>query len=137
MTLSSLSGRKNCDFLLRKGNTWKGKYFVVRWLSGAPRNPNIDPAKKAIYMGTFASTKLSKLAVERNRMRRRCREAFRLTIKDVQGFGPVQLLVSPRIGSLKAPFSDVLAQALLFLSTLPSWPTPLPQKNPPASSSSR
>jgi ribonuclease P protein component len=135
--LSSLSGRKTCDFLLRKGTTWKGKFIIVRWLPGAPRKPNIDPAAEAVYMGTFASTKLSKLAVERNRMRRRCRESFRLALKDRAHFGPVQLLVCPRIASLESPFPMVLAETQAFLSSLPSWPTPRLPKNPPDSSSSR
>lgn len=84
MKPSSLSGRKNCDLLMRKGVSWKGTHFMVRWMKGAPRSPNIDPAKPAIYIGTFASTKLSKSAVERNRMRRRCKEAFRLVMKDME-----------------------------------------------------
>jgi ribonuclease P protein component len=119
MKPSSLSGRKTCDFLLRKGNVWKGKYFTVRWLSGAPRKPNIDPSVPAVYLGTFASTKLSKKAVERNRMRRRCREAFRLLLQEYQTFGPVQLLIAPRSASLESPFEEVLTEARTFLSSLP------------------
>lgn len=137
MKPSSLSGRKTCDLLLRRGATWKGKFFVVRWMPGAPRNRQKTGGAPAVYLGTFASAKVSKSAVERNRMRRRCREAFRLLLKDIDSFGPVQLLISPRVASLKSPFDDVLSEARAFLSSLPSWPRPPQPKNPPASSSSR
>src|SRR5687768_8847778 len=82
MKLSRLSGRKTADQLLRKGTVWKGKHFMVRWARGVPRNRGLSPQKPAVYIGTFASAKLSKKAVERNRMRRRCREAFRLALQE-------------------------------------------------------
>jgi ribonuclease P protein component len=137
MKLSSLSGRKTADLLMRKGISWKGKHFIVRWMAGSPRNRRAQAPVPAVYFGTFASTKLSKKAVERNKMRRRCREAFRLCLKDRPEFGPVQLLVSPRIASLESPFPEMLAEAQAFLSSLPSWPKPPNARPLPASSSSR
>ena len=130
----SLSGRKTCDVLLRKGMVWKGKHFVIRWLPGAPRKPAIDAKIPAVYLGTFASTKLSKLAVERNRMRRRCREAIRLALLDYESFGPVQLLLCPRIASLQSPFDVLLQEVRTFLSSLPTWRNKAhPAVSPPAS----
>ncbi|MAE68719.1 MAG: ribonuclease P protein component [Candidatus Peribacteraceae bacterium] len=118
MKLSRLSGRKVNDYLRRKGNAWKGNTFTVKWLRGAPKNPNIDPTKSAIYIGTAASVKLHKSAVKRNRMRRRCREAFRRTIKSHKKPPTIQLLVSPRSASLDCDFDDVLRDVDSFLSQL-------------------
>lgn len=79
MELHRLSGRKRCDRVRTRGTLWKGKHFFVRWIPGAPAKD--DPA--GIYVGLVASTKLHKSAVKRNRMRRRCREALRITLNDV------------------------------------------------------
>ena len=136
MQLSRLSGRKVCDHVMRKGKVWKGNTMIVHWLSGAPRHPDVDPAKPAIFMGTFGSSRLSKSAVERNRMRRRCREAWRLTLKTAQCSGSAQLLVCPRFASLKAPFEAMLADVRAFLPLLPCR-TPPPPAPAPGSSSTR
>lgn len=118
MKLNRLNGRKTSDYLLRKGNVWKGKTMMIRWLAGAPRHPNVDPTKRAIYVGTFASTKLDKSAVRRNRMRRRCREALRTAVKEHQILPTAQLLISPRSASLDSPFEDIQADISAFLSVL-------------------
>lgn len=114
---AALSGRKTCDAVLRKGSVWKGKTMIIHWMPGKPRN--IDPAKKTsgVFVGTFASSKLSKSAVERNRMRRRVREALRLTLRDMDSLQPVQLLLCPRIASLDSPFELLVQDARMFLST--------------------
>lgn len=118
MQLQRLSGRKTNDFLLRKGRLWKGKTMLIRWLPSAPRRPDIDPMKSALYLGTFASAKLHKSAVKRNRMRRRIREAWRTHMKDLDQLPTAQLLVSPRIASLEAPFEDIQSDVRVFLSLL-------------------
>ena len=124
MKLERLSGRKINDYIQRKGNVWKGKTMNMRWLLGAPRSPNVDRAKQAIYLGTFASAALHKSAVKRNRMRRRCREAMRLALKNVHDLPTAQLLLSPRIASLDAPFSLIEADVTHFFSVLRSCPKP-------------
>jgi len=118
MRLMRLHGRKTSDYLLRRGNVWKGKTMVVRWLSGPPRHPSADPAKRAVYVGTFASTKLHKSAVARNRMRRRCREALRVIVKESEILPTVQLLIAPRSASLDASFQDIEGDVRTFLSSL-------------------
>lgn len=118
MKLERLHGRKTCDFVLRKGRVWKGKTMMIRWILGAPRRPGIDPAKIALYAGTFASTKLHKSAVQRNRMRRRVREALRMIVKETGDLPTAQLLVSPRFASLEAPFEDIRSDIRDFLSVL-------------------
>ncbi len=118
MKLSRLRGRKVCASLLRKGLLWKGRTMHVRYLRSAPRYPGVDPAQPAVYVGTLASTKLDKSAVRRNRMRRRCREALRVALKDYDTFPVVQLLIAPRSSSLGAPSDDIRRDVRAFLSTL-------------------
>jgi ribonuclease P protein component len=143
MQLLRLRGRKICDYVLRKGNVWKGKHMMIRWLPGPPRHPAVKPDVSGLYVGTLVSAKLDKSAVNRNRMRRRCREAVRLVLKDMQnksskvssadlksnleGGEPLrgtagstqdrfQLLISPRSSSLKAPFDTLTSDVRAFLS---------------------
>jgi ribonuclease P protein component len=118
MKPSRLSGRKVNDYLRRKGNVWKGGTMTIKWLRGAPKNPNVDPQKMAIYLGSAASLKLHKSAVKRNRMRRRCREAFRRTLKEHKKLPTIQLLLSPRSASLDCDFDDILRDVESFLSQL-------------------
>lgn len=150
MLLLRLSGRKICERVKSKGYLWKGKHFFVRFLSGAPRNLAATPSSAGIYVGTLTSTKLHKSAVKRNRMRRRCREALRLTLRECalprenvtghwslvnrstgQQVGdqrpstsrPVtsfQLLLLPRSSSLSADFGELLQDAEHLLASLSS-----------------
>ena len=118
MNLQRLKGRKVNDYLRRTGRVWKGKTMTVRWLPYAPRHPHVDPARAAVYVGTAASVKLDKSAVKRNRMRRRCREAFRIALKGQTKVPTVQLLISPRTASLGCDFRDIEADVAAFLSNL-------------------
>lgn len=99
---------------------------------GHPRHPSARPAANALYVGTLASAKLDKSAVNRNRMRRRCREALRTTLLRWQGEVPsAQLLLSPRSSSLSVPFGALEADVERFLTFLATCPT----KNSPARAS--
>ncbi|MEN9560842.1 MAG: hypothetical protein RIQ56_115 [Candidatus Parcubacteria bacterium] len=129
MKLLRLSGRKNCDYVMRKGRLWKGRHFFVRWLPGAPRSPLVNPSVRAFYVGTVASTKLDKSAVKRNRMRRRCREALRISLKNLvtghwslvtgaEKLSTIQLLILPRSSSLSVPFTELTEDIQHFLMTL-------------------
>lgn len=85
MQLLHLSGRKTCDRVLRQGTPWRGRAMNIRWMPGIPastRQRLDERAPQGLYVGTFAPLSLSKRAVDRNRMRRRCREALRITMKD-------------------------------------------------------
>jgi RNase P protein component len=117
MKLSRLSGRKVNDSLRRKGNVWKGKTMTIRWLPVAPRNPNIDPESPGLYTGTGASIKLHKSAVKRNRMRRRCREALRVHIKDMKKLPTMQLLITPKIASLTCDYQEIKKDISTFLTS--------------------
>lgn len=118
MKLSRLRGRKSTERLLDDdfGQVWKGRTVVIRWMRGAPRNE--DSSVHAIYVGSLASAKLSKSAIERNRMRRRCREALRSAVKDREKFPTVQLLLCPRSRSLDCDFGDIQRDIDTFLSML-------------------
>lgn len=118
MDMGHLHGRKVCEAVLRKGKVWKGKTVIVHWLPGAPRRPSAAAPSQPVLVGTFASARVSKSAVVRNRMRRRVREAMRLSLKDMTEKQPTQLLLCPRAASLDAPFDDLLAEARTFLSQL-------------------
>jgi ribonuclease P protein component len=119
MQLSRLRGRKVNDVVQRKGNVWRGKHMTIRWLPGAPRRPDVDPVTMALYVGTAASAKLDKSAVKRNRMRRRCREALRVSVLARSNLTTVQLLLSPRSSSLDCAFEELLADCELFLTSIP------------------
>lgn len=116
MKLSRLRGRKICERVQRQGRLWKGQTMFIRWLPDAPRHPAADRSVPAVYAGTIASTKLDKSAVRRNRMRRRCREALRLHLQNVQVAQSLQLLIAPRSSSLGAPFAEIQKDIRLFLT---------------------
>ncbi len=117
MRLLRLKGRKTCDRLLRHGKGWKGRSMNVRWMQGHPNHPSAVRSQSALYVGTIASTKLDKSAVKRNRMRRRCREAMRLTAATMEIPVVLQLLIAPKSSSLSCPFEELAADARAFLTS--------------------
>ena len=118
MRLNRLQGRKANDYLRREGIVWKGKTMTIRYLLKAPRNPNVDPAQKALYVGTAASTKLHKSAVKRNRMRRRCREALRTHVIDMPCTFTAQALIAPRIKSLTCSYDEIKDDIKAFIQVV-------------------
>lgn len=123
MKLLRLQGRKSSEYLLRKGNQWKGKTFTVYWLPGPQRRKGEEAGRPGLYVGTFASGKLHKSAVVRNRMRRRVREALRTAVQQTTEMPSAQLLLTPRSASVDAPFDDIRQEVSTFLSLISSWPT--------------
>ncbi len=117
MKLHRLSGRKVCERVKSKGMLWKGKHLCARFIAGLSRAlPDKSPI--GIYVGTLTSTKLDKSAVRRNRMRRRCREALRIRMKDMKDFPAVQLLMMPRSSSLRCTFDEICVDIDHLLSHL-------------------
>ena len=120
MLLKRLSGRKVCERVKTKGSLWKGRHLYARIIKGAPRLIPLTAAP-AIYVGTLTSAKLDKSAVKRNRMRRRCREALRVTLQQYVGnFTSNQLLLLPRSSSLSADFNEILVDVSNLIRTLSS-----------------
>jgi len=133
MHLLRLSGRKVCERVKTKGFLWRGKHMQIRWLRGQPRNTDPE-ASVGLYVGLLTSAKLHKSAVKRNRMRRRCREAMRVTLKAISDkrlamssdkltayrlpLTACQLLIIPRFSSLSADFRELIADIDRFLSSL-------------------
>lgn len=118
MKLSRLSGRKVNDYLRRKGEVFRGKTMTIRYLQKAPHHPNVDPEQPALYVGTQASAKLHKSAVKRNRMRRRCKEALRTTVADMQLKSPVQMILAPKSASLDCDFQEIIGDIEKFMRML-------------------
>lgn len=91
--------------------------MIIRWLpASAMRATAGKPGQPGLYVGTLASTKLSKKAVERNRMRRRCREALRTIVREQGSLPSAQLLLCPRSASLRSPFAAIQGDITAFLS---------------------
>ena len=86
------------------------------WLPSVPKREFDKGVEKGVFIGTFASAKLHKSAVKRNRMRRRCREAFRITLKECNELPPMQLLLTPRSSSLDCAFTNIVNDVHEFLS---------------------
>lgn len=131
MQLMRLRGRKVAARVRAKGRLWRGKHMRISYLmmSLAQRTTNVVGEKhkmrnakpeSALYVGIAASTKLHKSAVKRNRMRRRCREALRVTLQpNTYNLSPsIQLLISPRSSSLTCDFAELRQDAQNFLNHL-------------------
>lgn len=118
MKPSRLHGRKVNDYLRRKGMVWRGKTMTIIWLRGAPKNTASTKATSAVFLGSAASVKLHKSAVQRNRMRRRCREAMRTSLLQKDTMPTVQILIHPRITSLTCDFVDIQKDVDTFLGKI-------------------
>ena len=142
MNLSPLRGRKVVDRVRRRGDKWRGKHMQVTYVMGAPRlstqlcsfrasksgakvederverQRSFVRGKQGIFLGTSASIKLNKSAVKRNRMRRRCREALRITAKELNKLPTCQLIMSPRSSSLVCDFTELRSDAEAFFAHL-------------------
>jgi ribonuclease P protein component len=122
MNIQRLSGRKQVLWLRRKGRVFKTKTMVLTYVVSAPLLK--EPTEPTWYIGTAASVKLNKLAVKRNRMRRRCREAVRTSLIDRHNLPTLQLLIAPRSASLDAPYAQIkedVEQFIQFTKTLESY----------------
>lgn len=138
MQILRLRGRKTNQRVLSKGMLWRGKTMNVRYLPGVPASAKQrydGNAPRGLYIGTFAPLSLSKRAVDRNRMRRRCREALRIIVREEQVFPSFQLLVSPRSSSLSCDFAVILQDVRSFLTLLRRCPPQPPAKEAPSSNS--
>lgn len=108
--LARLRGRKQNERVLKKGQIWVGKHMRAHFV--------IVPVIENLCIGLRTPKQLSAKAVERNRMRRRCRESIRITLQTKQKIPTVLLVVTPKSSSLRAPFSELLIDAEHLLSTL-------------------
>jgi len=124
--MQGLRGRKVVDRVRRHGKKWKGKHMGICYVVNR-RNEHLPAGRQGLtinneqlLVGTSASKKLHKSAVKRNKMRRRCREALRVTIKEQTNNQKLitpnlQLLLQPRSSSLKCDFEELKADTNRFI----------------------
>lgn len=100
-----ITGKGRIEYILRKGARRRAEHFAVRIM------PN---RTDHLRFCVVASKKVSTLAVQRNRARRRMYEAIRLTLPKLPQIGyDVCILVHRNI--LDAPFERVQAELITTL----------------------
>ena len=108
--------RRASDFAaLRQAERWQGRHFLLRWRTASEGNARL---------GLAVSRKVSKRAVERNRIKRVVRESFRA---EREGLPSLDILVIARTSAADTPnpvlFAD-LGLAWRKLRTLKQTRTP-------------
>ena len=108
--------RRATDFAaLRHGERWQGRHFLLRWRTASEGNARL---------GLAVSLKVSKRAVERNRIKRVVRESFRA---EREGLPALDILVIARTSAAGIPnpvlFAD-LELAWRRLKALKQTPAP-------------
>lgn len=108
--------RRASDFAaLRHAERWQGRHFLLRWRKASEGN---------VRLGLAVSRKVSKRAVERNRIKRVVRESFRAEREELS---PLDILVIARASAAGTPnpvlFAD-LGLAWRKLKTLKQTPAP-------------
>ncbi|HKV65224.1 MAG TPA: ribonuclease P protein component [Rhodanobacteraceae bacterium] len=108
--------RRATDFVaLRDGARWQGRHFLLRWRT-APEGTT--------RLGLAVSRKVSKRAVERNRIKRVVREAFRAEREELPA---LDILVVARTSAAGTPNPELFADLALAwrkLKTLKQTPAP-------------
>ena len=108
--------RRAADFAaLRDAERWQGRHFLLRWRAAPEGNARL---------GLAVSRKVSKRAVERNRIKRVVRESFRA---EREGLPALNVLVIARASAAGAPnleLSADLGLAWRKLKTLKQAPAP-------------
>jgi ribonuclease P protein component len=108
--------RRASDFAaLRQAERWQGRHFLLRWRMAS---------ETGARLGLAVSRKVSKRAVERNRIKRVVRESFRAEREDLPA---LDILVIARASAAATPnptlFAD-LGLAWCRLKTLKRTPAP-------------
>jgi len=78
-------GSLDTRWLLKKGDQFTSNLFIIRYLK-FPTQPSKTTKNKTgqLKFTVIISTKISKKAVERNKIKRRIYEAIRLNLKDIE-----------------------------------------------------
>ena len=108
--------RRAADFAaLRDGARWHGRHFLLRWRTTSEGNARL---------GLAVSRKVSKRAVERNRIKRAVRESFRAAREELSA---LDILVIARASAADTPNPELFADLALAwrkLNTLKQTPAP-------------
>ena len=120
--MHQLRGRKLSEQVRRKGSRWRGKHMNAVFLSDRESNGKL-------FVGTPASKKLDKSAVRRNKMRRRCRESLRVTLKNITSktsktstsSTSLRLILTPKYSSLTCDFEELIKASEALISHLTKY----------------
>ena len=94
--------RPEIEYLLKKGNQLTTDLFIVRFSTQADSDIKNESVKTA-HFTVIASARLSKKAVERNRIKRQVYEAIRLNMLE----SPMKAAIIPKKRALKAPYKEI------------------------------
>lgn len=104
-----LQGKRAVNKILSKGFSVKANHLSCRLLPGRA----CDKAKMTVVVGK----KISNLATERNKLKRKVREAFDSEIRSKSG---ILMIVFPSKAALTLPFDKLQEEARECLKNLPS-----------------
>jgi len=90
--------------ILEEGETRKTRYFVAKSL----------PDEKSRF-AVLISTKISKKATERNKLRRQIFEIIRLNIDDILKKEPAKTVILPRTSALGLAYQEIQKELLKTL----------------------
>lgn len=109
--------RRAADFaaLRQRTGRWQGRHFALRWRTTSGQQARL---------GLAVSRKVSKRAVERNRIKRSIRESFRATRDDLPVVDVLVIARASAAGADHPALRSDLARAWLALKALKQTPTP-------------
>lgn len=86
-----LTKKKDFDEVFKKGRSFYNEYLGIKFLKNSLTNPRF---------GIIINLKVSKLSVERNKIRRRLREIIKKRITEIKNYDII-LLVMPKLKNKK------------------------------------
>lgn len=104
-----LQGKRTVSKILSKGSSFKTEHFSCRYLLAN----RTGAARLTVVVGR----KISPLAVVRNNIKRRVREAF---VGELDGKNSIGLVIFPSKTALDAPFTSLKEEARKCLEKAPS-----------------
>jgi ribonuclease P protein component len=108
--------RRASDFAaLRQAARWQGRHFLLRWRTGQEGNARL---------GLAVSRKVSKRAVERNRIKRVVRESFRTERERLPALDILVIAHTSAVGTPNPELFADLGLAWRKLKTLKPTPAP-------------
>lgn len=109
--------RRASDFAELRDATgrWQGRHFLLRW---------IVTSRDWSRLGLAVSRKVSKRAVERNRIKRVIRESFRAQRETLRALDVLVIARASAAGTDNAALRDDLERAWQNLKTLKQAPAP-------------
>ena len=90
--------KKNIALILKKGESFDSKLYVVRFLENKVGFPRFR---------IIVSTKFARKAVERNKTRRRIYEILRLIVKENSNLRPLDMILIPKKQILSKEFKEI------------------------------